>query len=75
MALLIKIIPYAQIVLSILLIGSILLQQRGAGMSSAFGGSGMEYSSKRGIEKVLFYATIVIAALYLITAVISVHLS
>ena len=71
----VKFLPYIQIVLSVLLIASILLQQRGAGLSSAFGGSSMEYSSKRGIEKILFYATIVIAALYLVTAILAVRLA
>ncbi|HVZ11380.1 MAG TPA: preprotein translocase subunit SecG [Candidatus Paceibacterota bacterium] len=75
MATIAKFLPYVQIVLSVLLIASILLQQRGAGMSSAFGGMNMEYSSKRGIEKVLYYATMVIAALFLIAAVISVRLA
>ena len=60
-----KYLPHVQIVLSVLLIISILLQQRGSGLSSAFGGAGMEFSTKRGAEKVLFYATIVFAILFL----------
>ena len=56
---------YAQIAISALLIISILLQQRGGGLSSTFGGSSMEYSTKRGAEKVVFYATIVLAVLFL----------
>jgi protein translocase SecG subunit len=60
----IKILTYAQIVLALLLTASILLQQRGSGLSSAFGGSSLEYSTKRGIEKVIFYATIVLAVLF-----------
>ncbi|OGN05195.1 MAG: preprotein translocase subunit SecG [Candidatus Yanofskybacteria bacterium RIFCSPHIGHO2_02_FULL_44_12b] len=59
-------LTYAQITISVLLIVSILLQQKGsAGLSSTFGGSSMEYSTKRGAEKVLFYATIVLAVLFL----------
>ena len=75
MAILTKIIPYIQIVLSILLIGGILLQQRGSGLSSTFGGSGMEYSTKRGAEKIIYYATIVIAALFIIASIIAVRLA
>ncbi|MBI2065420.1 MAG: preprotein translocase subunit SecG [Candidatus Yanofskybacteria bacterium] len=58
-------LTYAQIAISVLLIVGVLLQQRGGGLSSAFGGSSMEYSTKRGAEKVVFYATIVLAVLFL----------
>lgn len=68
-------LPYVQIAASLLLIVSILLQQRGAGLSSAFGGSSMEYSTKRGAEKVLFYATIVFAVLFLASSVLRVWLA
>ena len=61
----IQILTYSQIALSVLLVGGILLQQKGAGLSSAFGGSSMEYSTKRGAEKIVFYATIVIAVLFI----------
>ena len=58
-------LSYLQITSAGLLIISILLQQRGGGLSSAFGGSAVEYSTKRGAEKVIFYATIVLAILFL----------
>ncbi len=58
------ILIYTQIVLAALLVGAILLQQRGTGLSSVFGGSSLEYSTKRGAEKVIFYATIVLAVLF-----------
>lgn len=60
-----KYLPYLQIGLSIFLVASILLQQRGSGLSSAIGGRAMEYSTKRGAEKILFYASIVLAVLFL----------
>lgn len=59
-------LTYAQIAVSVLLIIAVLLQQRGGGLSSAFGGSGMEYSTKRGAEKITFYATIVLAIAFLV---------
>ena len=65
-----NIITYIQIGLAALLIGSILLQQRGTGLSSVFGGSSMEYSTKRGAEKVIFVATIVISVLFLASLVV-----
>lgn len=61
-----------QIILAVLLMMAILLQQRGSGLGMAFGGQGNVYRSRRGIEKLLFYATIVIAALFCLVAVASV---
>jgi preprotein translocase subunit SecG len=59
------------IVLSILLTASILLQQRGSGLGSAFGGDGSLFRTKRGLEKGLHYATIVLAILFIGTAILS----
>ena len=59
-----KIILVCQVIVSILLVASILLQQRGSGLGGAFGGGGGSdgiYYQKRGIEKVLFYATMVLS--------------
>ena len=57
-----------QIVISILLVIAILLQNRGAGLSETFGGSGNVYQTKRGFDKFLFSATVVLAILFLSTA-------
>ncbi len=59
-----KFIQIAQIVVAILLMLAILLQNRGAGLSGIFGGSGGAFRSKRGAEKMLFTATIVLAILF-----------
>lgn len=49
------------IVVSVLLILVILLQMQGSGISSSFGGGGGEfYRSKRSIEKLLVWATIIL---------------
>lgn len=53
-----------QLVLSALLTVVILLQQKGSGLGSAFGGSSNVYSTKRGVDKILHYATIVIAVIF-----------
>jgi preprotein translocase subunit SecG len=60
-----KILPILQIVISVLLVVVILLQQKGTGLSVTFGGfgGGEHYRSRRGIEKFLFAATIVLAVL------------
>lgn len=61
---------YSQIILALLLTVAVLIQQRGSGLSSAFGGSGTEYSTKRGAEKFFFYATVVLAILFLAVSVL-----
>ena len=52
------IISIVQIVSAILLIVVVLMQQKGSGLGAAFGGSGNVYTAKRGLDKVLFRATI-----------------
>jgi preprotein translocase subunit SecG len=61
-----------QIIFAILLVILILMQQRGSGLGMAFGGEGNVYRSRRGIEKFLFYATIVTAVLFCSSALVSV---
>ncbi|MCL4397530.1 preprotein translocase subunit SecG [Patescibacteria group bacterium] len=58
----------AQIVDSMALAGFILLQAKGTGLgnSAIFGGSGEFYSSKRGVERVVFVGTIVLSVLFAI---------
>ncbi|MFZ6015276.1 MAG: preprotein translocase subunit SecG [Patescibacteria group bacterium] len=68
------ILPIIQIVLSVLLVTAILLQQRGSGLGAAFGGEGTVFRTKRGIEKGLHYATIIIAILFFITSILNVLL-
>ena len=54
------------IVISVLLVVAVLLQQRGAGLSGTFGGDGSgAYHTKRGLEKTIFFATIVLAVLFI----------
>ncbi len=69
------ILPIIQIVLSVLLCTAILLQQRGSGLGSAFGGDGNVFRTKRGVEKILFYATIGLAVLFFANAILTVLLA
>ncbi len=55
-----------QILVSIGLVVAILLQARGAGLSSAIGGDASVYRSRRGIEKTLFQFTIALGVLFVI---------
>lgn len=64
------ILNIAQIVISVLLITTILFQQRGAGLGGAFGGEGGTYFKKRGAEKFLFTATVVLSVLFILSAII-----
>ncbi|MCX6746501.1 MAG: preprotein translocase subunit SecG [Candidatus Parcubacteria bacterium] len=61
-----------QIIISVLLIVCILIQQRGTGLSSAFGGEGNIYRTKRGLEKSLHIFTIFLAAIFLLTALLNI---
>lgn len=54
-----------QTVIGVFLVGAILLQNRGTGLSSIFGGEGGMYRTRRGAERAIFVATIVLAALFL----------
>lgn len=65
-----SILNIIQIVIAITLVATILFQQRGAGLGSAFGGEGGVYYKKRGAEKIIFVATIVLAVLFILTAFI-----
>ncbi len=60
-----------QIIVSAALIASILLQARGTGLSSTFGGDSAVYRSRRGIEKTLFRFTIILAVLFVLFALVS----
>lgn len=68
-------LPVIQIILSFLLVAAILLQQRGSGLGSAFGGEGNVFRTKRGVEKILFYATIGVAVLFFANAILTVFLA
>ena len=59
-----NILSIAQVVLAALLVASILLQARGTGLGASFGGESNVYRTKRGVEKRLFQATIVLAILF-----------
>jgi preprotein translocase subunit SecG len=71
MAYFITALPYLEISLSLLLIVGVVLQQRGAGLGGAFGGDNFAstFYKRRGAEKFLFNATIVIAILFVGTAI------
>jgi preprotein translocase subunit SecG len=61
----------AQMISGILMIGAILLQQRGSGLGSAFGGGTSNvYRTKRGIEQVLSQFTVVMAFIFVLSSLL-----
>jgi len=69
------ILNISQVVVSVILIGLVLLQQRGSGLSQVFGGEGTGYHTRRGLEKVIFTGTIIAAVLFLSIAITSLFLA
>jgi len=73
----VTVLPYIQIVLSLLLIGGILLQRSDAGLGGAFGGDGFSSTKfeRRGFEKLSFNITIVIAVVFVLLSIASLFLN
>ena len=70
-------LPYVQIVLSAILIGAIVLQRTGASLGGAFGADNFSsgFHTRRGLERTLFYATITVAILFVLSAVVNLLIS
>ena len=68
-----QILPWVQVGLSVILIAIIVLQQNEASLGNAFGGSGgmSLHHKKRGLERGLFITTIIVAILFIASAVIT----
>jgi len=65
-------LPYIQIAVSVFLIIFILFQQRGTALGSAFGGEGGGfYTTRRGIQQKIFWATIVCGGLFIVFALLN----
>jgi preprotein translocase subunit SecG len=59
-----------QIIIAIAVLTSILLQARGTGLSSTFGGDSTAYRSRRGLERTLFRLTIVLIAVFVLISLV-----
>lgn len=67
-----KILVIVETVSGVLMIATILVQQKGMGLSGIFGGdSGGAYQTKRGFDKFVFYATIGLAVVFFGSALLS----
>lgn len=67
---LLSIVKYLFVAVSVFLIISILLQNRGGGLGTIFGGSGggEYYRSRRGVEAFLYNSTIILSIIFAILA-------
>ncbi|HAE36532.1 MAG: Preprotein translocase, SecG subunit [Candidatus Nomurabacteria bacterium GW2011_GWF2_35_66] len=76
MTIIANILPYIQIILSIILIAAILLQHSDAGVGGILGGgdSGGLYHTRRGFEKFLFIFTIIVAILLTASSLVAIFI-
>ncbi|MBP9819440.1 preprotein translocase subunit SecG [Candidatus Woesebacteria bacterium] len=58
-----------QIITSVVIISSILLQAQGSGLGSTWSGGGETYHTRRGLEKVVFYLTIISVGVFILTSI------
>ncbi|MCA9372724.1 preprotein translocase subunit SecG [Candidatus Woesebacteria bacterium] len=64
-----QILLVAQIILSVIITTVVLLQAQGAGLGSTWGGGGETYHTKRGLEKVLVYVTVIAIVLFTLSSI------
>lgn len=70
-------LPYAQVILAVLVVAGVLLQQTGAGIGGAFGGSdnfSSGFHTRRGFEKFLFRGTIIFSILFVLSTFLALML-
>ena len=67
-----QILYYTQLAISVILIVLIAIQQRGAALGAGFGGGGEVYSTKRGAQKKIYYATIAVTTVFLVLGVLNI---
>ena len=77
MAFIASFLPSVQILLSALLIVSVIIQRTGASLGGAFGVDNFSsgFHTRRGLEKTLFYSTIILGILFAISALVSLLIS
>ncbi len=66
-------LPIVQIIVAILLVICILFQQRGTALGSAFGGGGGGefYTTRRGIQKKILWATVFLGIAFIVLAILN----
>lgn len=66
----------AQIIISAIVVGLVLIQDRSSGAGSVFGGGSGEgfYQKRRGVENIVFLSTVVFTALFVIVSILKLAL-
>ena len=63
-------LQFATVASAVLMVVCILLQQRGASLGAGFGSSGELYTTRRGLDKNLFEATIILAVIFVLSILV-----
>lgn len=72
----VTVIHLSLIIVSIALIASVIMQSKGAGLGGLTGAdTGGIFTARRGVEKTLFYVTIVLSVVFFILAIVSVKVA
>ena len=72
----VNVVDFSLIIVSVALITSVILQSKGAGLGGLTGAdTGGIFTARRGVEKTLFYVTIVLSVLFFTLAILSVKLT
>lgn len=69
-----KIITIVQIVIAVLVVVAVILQNRGEGLGRFFGGGGEVFRARRGLENILYYATIGLVAVFVVLSIVNTSL-
>jgi len=71
-----NVVDISLVVISVALILSVILQSKGAGLGGLTGAdTGGIFTARRGVEKTLFYVTIVLAVVFFVLAILSVKIA
>jgi len=69
-----NVLPIIQIITSVLIVVFILLQQRGTELGSTFGQGGGFYGTMRGVQKKLYWATIILIVFFVALAILNLRI-
>jgi len=72
---LLNLVYILQIVVCSFLVVGILMQNRAEGLGKMFGGGGEVFRTKRGLEKFLYYSTIVLIVVLIVLSLLLLKLS
>ncbi len=65
-----NILTIVEIVIAVLLISFVLLQAKGTGFGTGFQTSGQSYTTRRGLERIVFVATLIFTTLFALVSIL-----